>query len=222
LNLRPCFAISVQHLDGSAQFKTEGKFLVGTSNGDPVYVACYAVSIDQLPDAMTAMFGMPAIATLGLSLDFIMVNPLCLWAAASSLPSLPSDHDGPLDFLDAPFSEDSDTDSELPDLLETSSDGFTISTESTDSLTITDLSFVTPRTPLPVPAIVTSAVISVPVPALLPALVPPTVLNPDAILGPTIESEAAVFEPLQETSTPDVSVQPRGSPDYCSFFRSFS
>jgi hypothetical protein len=90
---------------------------------------------------------------LGLSLDFVMVNPLCLWTAASSLPSLPSDHDGPLDFLDAAFFEDSDADSELPDLLETSSDGSTVSSESTDSLTGTDLSFATPRTPLSMPAI---------------------------------------------------------------------
>jgi hypothetical protein len=75
LNSRPCSTISAQHLDGSTQFKTEGEFLVGTSNGNPVHVTCCSASLDQLPDAMTAMFGMPAIATLGLSLDFIMVFP---------------------------------------------------------------------------------------------------------------------------------------------------
>ena len=150
---------------------------------------------------------MPAIASLGLSLDYILVNPLCLWTAASSLPSLPSDHDGPLDFLHAAFVEDSDTDSELPDLLEISSDGSTISTDTTASVTEPDLTFVPARPPSPVSA-TRFRCHPRPVPASLPALAPPTPTAFDTILGPVLEPEPAVLESLEETSTPDVSVQP--------------
>jgi len=94
LNLRPCSTLSVQHLGGSTSFRLEGELLIGTSNGNAVHVTCFAASKAQLPDDMTAILGMPAIASLGLSLDFILHNPLCLWNSASSLPSVPADYDG--------------------------------------------------------------------------------------------------------------------------------
>ena len=55
LNLRPCSVLSVQHLSGSTSFRQEGELLIGTSNGNAVYVTCFAASKTQLPDAMTAM-----------------------------------------------------------------------------------------------------------------------------------------------------------------------
>ena len=133
LNVRPCSTVCIQHVGGSTPFRLEGELLVGTSNGNAVYITCFAATKHQLPESMVAIFGMPAIASLRISLDFVVTNPLCLWTAASSLPSISSDHDGPLDFLDAAFFDDSDSesDSELPDLLAISSDGSTVSTEST-------------------------------------------------------------------------------------------
>ena len=179
--------------------------MVGASDGDAICVTCFSASKDQLPGNLIAIFGVPAITSLGLSLDFILVNPLCLWTSASALPSLPFGHDGPLDFLDAAFSEDSDADSELPDLLEMSSDGPTISADSTASLAEPASSIVPAR---PAPATTALSVISVPVPAFLPALVPPTPTAFDTILGPVLEPEPAVLEPLEKMPTPDVSVQP--------------
>jgi transposase InsO family protein len=106
-----------------------------------------------------------------------------------------------LDFLDSAFTADSDSDDELPDLLEISSDGSTVSTDTTASVTEPDLNFVPARAPLPVFATVASAVIPVPV-SLLPVLVPPTESTDDN------EPEAAVKEAFDETPTLDVSVQP--------------
>jgi hypothetical protein len=133
LDVRPCSTVCIQHVGGSTPFRLEGELLVGASNGNAVYVTCFAATKHQLPESMIAIFGTPAIASPRVSLDFVVINPLCLWTAASSLPSISSDHDGPLDFLDAALFDDSDSesDSELPDLLAISSDGSTVSTEST-------------------------------------------------------------------------------------------
>ena len=137
-NIRSIYGVRVHHISGSTVLDTLGtvKFSasIGASSIPPV--SALIVSPDQLPPGLVGILGIEEIVTLKLSLDYVTANPSCDLTAAirATWPSLLPREDRVFELpreayweyaKPDPFIVESDTDSDLPNLLaisDTSSD----------------------------------------------------------------------------------------------------
>ena len=69
INLRPCPPFFVDGLGGTVTFDTIGDFPILRSDGSSFLLQAYVVSAELLPADCSAIFGIPAIRQLQISLD---------------------------------------------------------------------------------------------------------------------------------------------------------